>query len=333
MRTVAIVGATGAVGREFGAVLQRRRFPAGAYRLLASARSAGKRVDWMGSSEMVHELTPESFGGVAVALFSAGASVSREFASYATAAGAVVVDNSSAFRMTADVPLVIPEINPEAVAVHRGIVANPNCSTIIMAVPLWPLHRANRIRRVVVSTYQAVSGAGARAMEELQSQTREVLAGNPASPEIFAHPCAFNVFSHNTAIGPDGSNVEESKMVAETRRIFGEATLAIAATCIRVPVMRAHLESVSVEFSKPMSESDARDLLASAPGIRIVDDRAANHFPMPIEASGRDEILVGRIRHDPSIPEGRGLQFICCGDQLLKGAALNAVQIAELLLR
>lgn len=331
MKTVAIVGATGAVGREFAAVLERRRFPVKRYRLFASERSAGKKVDWPGGPLTVETLTPSAFKGVDIAFFSAGASTSRDFAPAAVQAGAVVIDNSSAFRMRPDVPLVVPEINPQEARKHKGILAVANCSAIIMAVALWPLHRAWRARRVVVSTYQAVSGAGARAMAELESQTRDVLAGKPARPECLPHPCAFNVFSHNTAIGEDGYNVEESKMIAETRKIFGDETIAIAPTCMRVPVPRAHLESLSVEFAQRVDEDEARRILSAAPGVRLVDDRAANRFPMPVEAQGQDDVLVGRIRRDPSVPDNRGLQFICCGDQLLKGAALNAVQIAELL--
>jgi aspartate-semialdehyde dehydrogenase len=300
--------------------------------LLASPRSAGQVLRFRGEAIPVEVLDEKAFAGVDIALFSAGGSTSKLFAPIAVDAGAVVVDNSSAFRMDPEVPLVVPEVNADAVAGHRGIIANPNCSTIIMAVPLWPLHQARTVRRVVVSTYQAASGAGARAMQELESQSRDALAGRPARPEFFPHPCAFNVFSHNTAIGEDGYNVEETKLIAETRKIFGDDSIGVAPTCLRVPVPRAHLESVSVEFARPIEEDEARRILAEAPGLRLVDDRAANRFPMPIEAQGCDEILVGRIRRDPSVPDGRGLQFICCGDQLLKGAALNAVQIAELLL-
>ncbi|MCH7870092.1 MAG: aspartate-semialdehyde dehydrogenase [Planctomycetes bacterium] len=330
-KTVAIVGATGAVGQALAGVLARRRFPAAEYRLLASARSAGKTVDWIGEPRMVAELSRASFEGVDIAFFSAGGDVSRLYAEAAVSVGTIVIDNSSAFRMMPDVPLVIPEINAEAARRHAGIIANPNCSTIIMAVPLWPLHCVNTIRRVIVSTYQAVSGAGARAMEELDGQTADVLAGRTAKPEVLSHQCAFNVFSHDTAIDDEGLNVEESKMIAETRKIFGTDRILIAPTCMRVPVRRAHLESLSVEFSDPIGAGDVREILLSAPGVRVVDDRAANHFPMPVEAEGLDEILVGRIRRDATVPENRGIQLICCGDQLLKGAALNAVQIAELL--
>lgn len=331
MKCVAIVGATGAVGQEFRAVLAERRFPAKEYRLLASARSAGQVIPWVDGDLRVQELTPHSFAGVDLALFSAGGSVSKEYGPIAAKAGAVVVDNSSAFRMDPTVPLVVPEVNPEAAKTHRGIIANPNCSTIILVLPLWPLHKANPVVRAVVSTYQAVSGAGARAITELETQTRAVLAGGKPQPEIFHVPCAFNVFSHNSAIGEDGYNQEESKMVFETRKIFAAPEIQIAPTCIRVPVMRAHTESVAVEFKNPIDENEAREILSAAPGVKIIDDRKANRFPMPLDASGQDDVLVGRIRRDPSVPGGRGLQFICSGDQLRKGAALNAVQIAELL--
>jgi len=334
---VAIVGATGAVGREFGVVLEQRRFPAQQYRLLASAQSAGRTLPWCGRDLRVEALRPDSFEGCDLALFSAGAAVSREFGPCAARGGAVVIDNSSAFRMDADVPLVVPEVNAAAAFQHKGILANPNCSTIILAVVLWPLHRVNPIGRAVVATYQAASGAGARALAELESQTRNVLAGQAPRPEIFPEPCAFNVFSHNSVLGPDGYNLEETKLIRETRKIFGQPTdgpdsIQIAPTCMRVPVMRAHTEAVAIEFTRPMPEEEARILLASAPGVRLVDDRERNHFPTPLEATGADEVLVGRIRQDPTLPDGRGLQLLCSGDQLRKGAALNAVQIAELLL-
>lgn len=330
MKKVAIVGATGAVGQEFRTVLAERRFPASAYRLLASPRSAGKRIPWVGGEAPVEALTADSFKDIDIALFSAGGSISKEYAPAAVRAGALVVDNSSAFRMAADVPLVVPEINADDARQHKGIIANPNCSTIIMAVVLAPLHRRNRVRRVVVATYQAVSGAGARALEELESQTRAVLAGEPARPEVLPHPCAFNVFSHNTAIGPDGYNTEEIKMIEETRKILGAPQMLIAPTCMRVPVMRARTEALSIEFETPLTEAEVRLILSAAPGVKLLDDRAANHFPMPIEASGQDDVLVGRIRADLSIADGRGVQLICCGDQLRKGAATNAVQIAEM---
>jgi len=331
MKRVAIVGATGAVGQEFRVVLAERRFPAASYRLLASPRSAGRTIDWIDGPLPVHELTANAFADIDLAFFSAGGAISREYVPHARNAGAVVIDNSSAFRMDPNIPLVIPEVNPEAAEQYLGTIANPNCSTIVMAVALWPLHRVNPIRRVVVATYQAVSGAGARAMDELRSQTAAVLAGEPPQPKVFAVPCAFNVFSHDTQIGADGYNAEEAKIIAETRKIFADDSIQIAPTCIRVPVMRAHTEVLSVEFAQSISEREARDLLATAPGVRVVDDRSANHFPTPLEAVGLDDVLVGRIRTDPSIPDKRGLQLICSGDQLRKGAALNAVQIAELL--
>lgn len=331
MKSVAIVGATGAVGREFLAVLAQRRFPTRSLRLFASPRSAGRRVEWAGGSAAVEPLSSGCFDGVEVAFFSAGGAISREFAPQAQRAGAVVVDNSSAFRMQPDVPLVVPEVNPQAIAAHRGILANPNCSTIILAMALWPLHRVNPVRRVVVCTYQAASGAGARALAELEEQSRTVLAGGRPEPRVFPVPCAFNVFSHNTPVGDDGCNLEESKMIAETRKIFGDDAIAVAPTCMRVPVMRAHTEALAVEFARPFDPDEARAILSRAPGVRVVDDPRANRFPTPLEASGGDDVLVGRIRRDASLPDGRGLQLLCAGDQLRKGAALNAVQIAELL--
>ncbi len=330
MSRVAIVGATGAVGQTFRQVLEERQFPATEYVLLASERSAGKAVDWVGGQHTVKPLTADSFADVQFAFFSAGGSVSREYAPLAARTGALVIDNSSAFRMAPEVPLVVPEINADAARQHQGIIANPNCSTIIMTMPLWPLHRHNPVRRVVVSTYQAASGAGARALEELESQTRDVLAGQPAVPSVFHVPCAFNVFSHNTAIGEDGYNVEEKKMILETHKIVGDGSIAISPTCMRVPVARAHTESLAIEFSSAIEESAAREWLGAAPGVTVVDDRAQNRFPTPLDASDRDDVLVGRIRRDPSVPENRGLSLICSGDQLRKGAALNAVQIAEL---
>ncbi len=328
---VAIVGATGAVGQEFETLLAEREFPADEYRLLVSERSAGRELSWCGKTLRAQLLEDGAFEGVDVAFFSAGASTSRAFAAQAVEAGAVVIDNSSAFRMDADTPLVVPEINPDAARAHRGVIANPNCSTIIMLIALWPLHRVNRARRVVVDTYQAASGAGAAAMAELEQQSRDVLAGGEAKPELFHVPCAFNVFSHNTPIGDDGLNTEERKLIAESRKILGDDAIRIAPTCIRVPVLRAHTEALTIEFEQPMPEAHARALLADAPGVRVVDDRENNIFPMPIDASGRDDVLVGRIRQDASLADQRGLQLLCSGDQLRKGAALNAVQIAELL--
>jgi aspartate-semialdehyde dehydrogenase len=331
MKSVAIVGATGAVGQEFCAILRQRRFPVRSLRLLASERSAGRTIMGLDGPARVEQLTPQACAGIDLAFFSAGAAVSREFAPLAVLAGAVVIDNSSAFRMDNDVPLVVPEINPEAARRHRGIIANPNCSTIVMAVVLWPLHRLSPVRRVVVSTYQAASGAGARALAELESQTRAVLAGERPQPEVFPVPCAFNVFSHDSPLGDDGYNLEERKLIRETRKIFGDQSIQIAPTCMRVPVMRAHTEALAIEFAQPVTVEQARAALASAPGVRVVDDPASNRFPTPLEATGHDEVLVGRLRQDPTLADRRGLQLICSGDQLRKGAALNALQIAELL--
>jgi len=331
-RRVAIVGATGAVGQDFIAILQQRKLPMKDVVMLASARSKGKKIQFAGAEHTVEELTETSFRGVDLALFSAGGSISKKFAPIAAAAGAVVVDNSSAFRMDPNVPLVVPEINPKDIAQHKGIIANPNCSTIIMLVPIWPIHRANRIQRVVVSTYQAVSGAGYQAMLELQEQTRIVLAGGKAEPKVLPHPTAFNLFSHNSKVGPDGYNEEETKMVNETRKIFHDPDIKVCPTCVRVPVLRAHSESINLLLTKAITEQQARDLISAGEGVKLVDDREKNYFPMPLDASGQDDVLVGRIRMDPTVPDGRGLCMFVCGDQLRKGAALNAIQIAEKLL-
>ncbi len=329
---VAIVGATGAVGVELLDCLARRDFPLASLRLLASPRSAGRTLPFRGEALPVEVLTAEAFDGVDIALFSAGGSISRDWAQAAVRCGAVVVDNSSAFRMHPDVPLVIPEVNPGDAKRHRGIVANPNCSTIIAAVPLWPLHRATPIRRIIASTYQAASGGGAAAMAELEDSTRAALDGKNFVHRVLPHPYAFNLFSHNSPMDvASGYNEEELKMLNETRKIFGDDTLRIAATCIRVPVLRAHAIALNVEFATPVTPDTVRAILQEAPGVRVVDDREANRFPMPVEASSRDEILVGRIRSDTSDPSGRSVALFVAGDQLLKGAALNAVQIAELL--
>ncbi|MEM9019162.1 MAG: aspartate-semialdehyde dehydrogenase [Planctomycetota bacterium] len=341
---VAIVGATGAVGQEFLRVLEQRRFPMSEVRLLASARSAGKTYAFQSDQLTVEELALDSFSGVDLALFSAGGSISKQYAQAAVDAGAVVVDNSSAFRMTDGVPLVVPEVNPEAISQANiglgeghapGIIANPNCSTIIMLVAVHPLHRAAKVRRIVVSTYQAASGAGAAAMAELEQQTRQVLAGEKPTCDIFPQQYAFNLFSHNSPMQANGYNQEELKMVNESHKIWGqspEEQTAITATCIRVPVMRAHAESINLTFEEPITEQQARDLITSAPGVSLMDDPEANRFPTPLDASHRDDVLVGRIRRDLSQPEGSGLDLFVCGDQVRKGAALNAVQIAELLL-
>ena len=330
---LAVVGATGAVGREICAIITERKLSATRVSLLASSRSAGIRIDVLGRSVEVAELTERSFDGANYALFSAGATLSHTFVPAARRAGAVIVDNSSAFRMDEDTPLVVPEINPGDVHTHKGVIANPNCSTIIMNVAVWPLHRVNPVTRIVVSTYQSASGAGAAAMEELRTQTADHLAGRPVVPKIFPHPVAFNLFSHNTPIGADGYNTEERKMIDETRKIFHAASLPITATCIRVPVMRAHSEAINLTFQGAITPDEVRKILREAPGVRVVDDVEANRFPMPVEASGGDEVLVGRIRQDVSQPDNRGIELFVCGDQLRKGAALNAVQIVELLER
>jgi aspartate-semialdehyde dehydrogenase len=329
---LAIAGVTGAVGQEFLKILEEREFPFDSLKMLASSRSAGKKIAFKGKEYIVEELTKNSFARIDIALFSAGAARSKEFAPAAVKTGTVVVDNSSAFRMDPDVPLVIPEINPQAIEEHKGIIANPNCSTIIGIVPVWPLHKANPVKRMVVSTYQAASGAGHSAMVELEEQTREILNGKKPTCKAFPYQIAFNCFSHNSALGPNGYNQEEVKMVNETRKIFDCAEIMITCTCIRIPVFRAHCESINLEFTEAITPDQVRDLLSTAPGVSVLDDRENNRFPMPIDASGKDDIYVGRIRQDESVPENRGINIWVAGDQLRKGAALNAVQIAEKLL-
>jgi len=329
---LAIAGVTGAVGQEFLSILEERNFPFDTLKVLASSRSKGKKITFKGKEYTVEELTKDSFTGIDIALFSAGGSRSKEFAPAAAKAGAVVVDNSSAFRMDPTVPLVIPEINPEKIREHKGIIANPNCSTIIGIVPVWPLHQVNPVKRMVVSTYQAASGAGAAAMAELETQSREILDGKKPSCNVFPYQIAFNCFSHNSALGPDGYNEEETKMLKETRKIFNCPEITITATCVRIPVMRTHCESINLEFTRSMTAEKVRELLAKAPGVSVLDDREHNRFPMPIDATGKDDVLVGRIRQDPSLSDNRGINLWVAGDQLRKGAALNAIQIAEKLL-
>jgi len=330
---VAIVGATGAVGAEFVGCLTKRNFPVGKLVALASARSAGKTLEFRGQAIGIEELTERSFAGIDIALFSAGSGIARKFAPSAVKAGAVVIDNSSAFRMEKDVPLVIPEINAPRIKEHTGIIANPNCSAITALVPLWPIHRQNRIKRVIISTYQAASGAGAAAMRELVDATRAHLDGKAFEQKVLPHPYAFNVFSHNTAIDPKtGYNDEETKVIRETRKIFEDQEIAVGVTCVRVPVLRAHSQAITFECERPISEVEVRAILSDAPGVRIVDDRVKNYFPMPLDASGQDDVLVGRIRQDVSDPSGHSIAIFVAADQLLKGAALNAVQIAEYLL-
>jgi len=329
---VAIVGATGAVGVEFLRCLEERQFPIANLKLLASPRSAGKTVVYAGREITVEALDESSFNGVDIAFFSASGTISRQYGPIAAKAGCVVVDNSSAFRMDPAVPLVIPEINPEAIRGHKGIIANPNCSTIIAIVPLWPIHKVNPIRRLIASTYQAASGAGQAAMDELIESTHAYLHGKPYENTVLPHPYAFNLFSHNSKMDPvTGYNEEEIKMLNETRKIFGDSGIRISATCVRVPVLRAHCESLNIECERPITPDEVRKLLTGAPGVKIVDDVAKNYFPMPKDASGQGDVLVGRIRQDASDPSGKSIAMFVSGDQLLKGAALNAVQIAEVM--
>jgi aspartate-semialdehyde dehydrogenase len=331
-RHVAIVGATGAVGREFVGCIESRGVPLGSLKLLASARSAGKTQTFRGEQLVIEELTEDAFRGVDIALFSAGSGISKAFAPAAMRAGAVVVDNSSAFRGDPAIPLVVPEINARRVKDHNGIIANPNCAAITTLVPLWPVHQVNPVKRLIVSTYQAASGGGAALMEELELSTRAYLDGKDYPPKVVKYPYAFNLFSHNTAIDmATGYNDEESKVIKETRKIFEDDTIAVSATCIRVPVLRAHSVSMTFECERPITPEEVRSLLAKAPGVKLVDDRANNYFPMPKDASGQGDVLAGRIRKDLSDPFGKSISMFVAADQLLKGAALNAVQIAELL--
>lgn len=329
---VAVVGATGAVGQDMIRTLEKRDFPVGKLSLFASAQSVGKKLKFRGEEIPVRELTADCFGGVDIALFSAGASRSKEFAPHAVRAGAVVVDNSSAFRMEPDVPLVVPEINPDDIRTHKGIIANPNCSTIIAIVAVHPIHRAAKVKRMIASTYQAASGAGAKAMQELEEQTRDVLAGRPPRPaQALPQRIAFNLFPQVDVFLDNGYTKEEMKLLNETRKIMHAPDILVSATCVRVPVLRAHSISLNLTLERELSVAQARDLIAKAPGCRLVDDPANKKYPMPIDASFQDEVLVGRIRKDISQPNG--LEMFVSGDQLLKGAALNAVQIAEYLLR
>ena len=326
---VAIAGATGAVGTEFLKLLEARDFPMKSLRLLASSRSAGSKLKFRGENLEVEELTPKSFKGIDIAFFSAGGSRSKEFAPHAVDSGAVVIDNSSAFRMDEKVPLVVPEINPKQAFEHQGLIANPNCSTIQMVVALNPIHRAANIQRVVVSTYQAVSGAGASAMEELKQQLRAWANDEPMKQEVFPTQIAFNLFPHIDVFQDNGYTKEEMKMVHETRKIMNAPNMQISATCVRVPVLRAHSEAVWVETEKPLSESKARELFKKEPGIVVQDERESGGYPTPWHITETQETYVGRIRKDISHPNG--LTFWVVADQLYKGAALNAIQIAEVL--
>ena len=326
---VAIAGATGAVGTEFLKLLEARDFPMKSLRLLASSRSAGSKLKFRGENLEVEELTPKSFKGIDIAFFSAGGSRSKEFAPHAVDSGAVVIDNSSAFRMDEKVPLVVPDINPKQAFEHQGLIANPNCSTIQMVVALNPIHRAANIQRVVVSTYQAVSGAGASAMEELKQQLRAWANDEPMKQEVFPTQIAFNLFPHIDVFQDNGYTKEEMKMVHETRKIMNAPNMQISATCVRVPVLRAHSEAVWVETEKPLSESEARELFEKEQGIVVQDERESGGYPTPWHITETQETYVGRIRKDISHPNG--LTFWVVADQLYKGAALNAIQIAEVL--
>ena len=329
--TVAVCGATGVVGREMLKVLEQRKFPAKSVRALASARSAGSTLDFNGTTITVEEMTDESFQNVDIALFSAGASVSKKFREAATSAGAVMIDNSSAFRQDEDVPLVVPEVNAHDLNWHNGVIANPNCSTIEMVVPLKALSdAAGGIKRIVVSTYQAASGAGVAAMNELYNQTREFLDEKPLTISAFSDQIAFNVIPHIDVPVEDDYYKEEWKMVVETKKIFGDNSIEVAPTCVRVPVLRCHAESINVEFNEDISAEKAREILANTPGVCVEDDCANLLYPMPGLKQGTDDIFVGRIRPDKTVEHGLALWLVM--DQIRKGAALNAVQIAENLL-
>jgi aspartate-semialdehyde dehydrogenase len=326
---VAVAGATGVVGRAMRSILAERDFPVKELVALATAKSAGMRLDYRGDEVICQELTPESFKGVDLALFSAGGGTSLKFAPIARDAGCVVVDNSSAWRMEPDVPLVVPEVNPDDVDWHKGIIANPNCSTIQMVVVMKPLHDEAKITRVVVSTYQAVSGTGAKAINELMQQTARLLAGEAPEINVYPHQIAFNCLPHIDVFLDDGYTKEEQKMVNETKKIMGDDRIAVTATCVRVPVQNGHSEAVNLQFARPLSVDRARELLAKAPGVQVVDDPANKAYPMPILASGKDDTYVGRIRRDPTAENALNMWVVA--DNLRKGAALNAVQIAELM--
>jgi aspartate-semialdehyde dehydrogenase len=331
--TVAVVGATGAVGQQMVACLEERNFPVGRLVPLASERSLGKKVTFLGKELAVEVLNEDSFDGVEIALFSAGGGISKEFGPIAARAGAVVVDNSSAWRMDPEVPLVVPEVNPHDIGLYTktGIIANPNCSTIQMVVALKPLHDAARIKRVVVSTYQAVSGTGQKAVEELSEQVRALLSCQPTKNKVYPHRIAFNCLPHIDVFLENGYTKEEMKMVNETIKIMGDDSIQLTATTVRVPVFYGHSEAVNIETERKLTPDEARQILAQAPGVKVVDNPAKNEYPMPLEAAGQDLTLVGRIREDFSI--ANGLNFWVVADNLRKGAATNAVQIAELLIR
>ncbi len=331
--SVAVVGATGAVGNEMIRVLEERNFPVGRLKLLASERSRGKSLEYRGASVSVEVLDENSFAGVQIGLFSAGGSISEKFAPIAAKAGCVVVDNTSAFRMAPDVPLVVPEVNPEAIAQYRnrGIIANPNCSTIQMVVALKPIHDAARIKRIVVSTYQSVSGTGKKAVDELEAQTRALMNGREAVAKVYPYPIAFNCLPQIDVFVENGYTKEEMKMINETRKIMNDPSIAVTATTVRVPVFYAHSESVNIETQRKITPAEVRALLSKAPGVTVVDDPSQRLYPLAIHAAGKDDTYVGRIREDESIPNGINMWVV--SDNLRKGAALNAVQIAEILAR
>jgi aspartate-semialdehyde dehydrogenase len=328
---VAVVGATGAVGVEMIQTLERRRFPVGKLTLLASARSAGKTLPFQGKPVAVQALTPGSFAGVDIALFSAGGAISKEFAPIAAKAGCVVIDNSSAFRMDDTVPLVVPEINAADASQHRGIIANPNCTTAITLMALYPLHQAFGVKRIFASSYQAVSGTGAKAIEELERQVGQIVRGEPVTREVYPHQIAFNVLPQVDSFLPSGYTKEEMKMENEGRKIMHHPGFRASVTCVRVPVYRAHSVAVSAEFERPVTVEAARAVLAKAPGLDVIDNPEHKEYPLPLNAAGKDNCQVGRLRKDCALDNG--LCFWVAGDQLLKGAALNAVQIAEVLLK
>lgn len=327
--SVAILGATGAVGTELLELLESRKFPVGNLKLLASERSAGKVIQFQGEDLVIESVNDRSFDQIDIVLASAGGGTSKIWAPKAVERGAVVIDNSSTFRMHPDVPLIVPEVNPQESANHKGIIANPNCTTILMALVVWPLHQVKPVKRIVAATYQSASGAGAKAMEEVKVQSQLILEGKQPVAQVLPYPLAFNLFPHNSPMTSMGYCEEELKMVNETRKIFGNQDIRITATCVRVPVLRAHSEAINLEFDTPFAPDTAREILSRSPGVQLLEDWHKNYFPMPMEASGKDEVLVGRIRQDISHP--CGLELWLCGDQIRKGAALNAVQIAELL--
>ena len=326
---IAILGATGAVGTELLELLEERNFPIADLKLLASEHSAGKKLLFKGENLTVEAVSEAALQNIDLVLASAGGGISKIWAPKAVEKGAVVIDNSSAFRMDPAVPLVVPEVNPQAVIGHKGIIANPNCTTILMSVAIFPLHKIKPIKRIVAATYQSASGAGARAMEEVKNQSLDILQGKEPVKTVFPYPLAFNLFPHNSPLNSAGYCEEEMKMIDETRKIFDNQDIKITATCVRVPVLRAHSEAINLEFGTPFNIEEAREILTNSPGVKLIEDWQANYFPMPIEATGKDEVLVGRIRQDLS--NENSLELWLCGDQIRKGAALNAVQIAELL--